>query len=155
MNISSIASATSAYASAGQSIKSQKAASLKPLQSALASGDLSAAQQAFSVYKKSLQSSPVTAATSTSGKTANTSSDDLQSLDSALQDGNLSAAKQAFNSLQRDVQNARQSRGGIDKTGNSAKAQVPESKHVKISVPANAVSQKTPSAIETLLDTQA
>jgi len=98
------ASSTSSDNDVWQTLRKQRNQDFKALQSALQSGDLSGAQQAFSNFQQDAQSS------SPAGKkTQNTQAvADFQSLQSALQSGDLNAAQKAFASWQHDLQSARQ-----------------------------------------------
>jgi hypothetical protein len=74
------------------------------LSQALKSGDLDAAQQAYSAIQQDQQSSqhPINSQLSA----------DFTALGNALQSGDLAGAQQAFSSLQSNAQALRQSRGG-------------------------------------------
>src|SRR5262249_17375708 len=93
-------------------------------QSALQSGDLSGAQQAFATLRQDMRSARrahhhhnggdsqsssstqnTSSTTSSNGSTQSQASKDFAALKSALQSGDLSSAQQAFASFQQDVQN--------------------------------------------------
>jgi ribosomal protein S20 len=107
MNVSSINAATTAYQTSIQSTFKQRAQDFKALQSALQSGDLSGAQQAFATLQKDRQGS--TQAAAGAGNASSQSSpmaSDIQTLQSALQSGDLSSAQSAFATLKQDLQSA-------------------------------------------------
>jgi len=96
------ASAPNADNDVWQTQRKQRNQDFKALQSALQSGDLTGAQQAFANFQQDAPSS------SPAGKkTQNTQAvADFQSLQSALQTGDLNAAQKAFASWQQDLQSA-------------------------------------------------
>jgi hypothetical protein len=105
MNVSSIGATQSAYAPAANS-SSSTGSDFRSLAQALQSGDLGAAQQAWSSLQ---QDSPwVARASSASAAGAATSGSPvaaaLQLLGSALQSGDVAGAQQAFSSLQQAMQ---------------------------------------------------
>jgi len=95
MSISSIASSSvyqSNYTNPFQAVKKD----FKDINSALQSGDLSAAQTAFSAFQ--------TDTSKVSGNnSSNSMSQDIQGLGSALQSGSLTDAQQAFSKIQSDM----------------------------------------------------
>jgi hypothetical protein len=100
MNVSSIATATGAYARPSNAA----AADFESLAQALQSGDIAGAQQAWSTLK---QDAPWIARASSSSAANGTSSpvaSALQTLGSALQSGDAAGAQQAFASLQQATQ---------------------------------------------------
>lgn len=108
MNVSFANPATAAYPTGPQGGLQQPALDFKALGSALRSGDLSAAQQAFANLQKDAQSPVPLATTSTSKPTSQNSplAGDLQALQSALQSGDLSGAQSAFATLRQDLQSS-------------------------------------------------
>ena len=108
-SINGVSSAGSNYQTNAQSPWQQRANDFKALQSALQSGDLSGAQQAFANLQQDGQGfSPASAKTSTAAASAVSSQGAvaIQALQSALSSGNLSAAQQSFATLKQDMQNA-------------------------------------------------
>jgi len=106
MTINNVSSSASLYQTGTQSAWKQGAQDFKALQSALQSGDLSGAQQAFATLQQDLPSSTqTTKSTATSSQTTPTAKD-FQALQSALSSGDLSGAQQAFASLKQDLQSA-------------------------------------------------
>jgi ribosomal protein S20 len=103
MSLSGVSSGTPVYANPIQNNFKQRSDDFKALKSALQSGDISAAQSAFSTFKQDLQT-----AKSSSNNTSQPSQD-FQSLESALSSGDISAAQKAFASFQSDVQAAHKS----------------------------------------------
>src|SRR5271165_2531807 len=75
----------------------------KQLNESLQSGDLSAAQQAYTSIQK-LMGSNVTGSQQASGSTTNPIQSDFAALGQALQSGDLSTAQSAFTQLQQDLQ---------------------------------------------------
>jgi ribosomal protein S20 len=107
MTIQSVSSAAT-NAADPQSIAQQRRADFQALASALQSGDVNSAQQAFAQLQKdnprlaqALNSAP---SSSDSPRLA-----DLKSLASALQSGDVTTAQQAFAKLQADMQSAQKS----------------------------------------------
>lgn len=96
------------------------ASSFNTLGQALQSGDLNAAQQAFTSLLQSVPSAGAPAAGSAGpDNSASSAGADIVSLGQALQSGNLPAAQQAFASLQQAVQ----SHGPAHGAGHAHKAQ--------------------------------
>ncbi len=96
MSISSIASSSvyqSSYTNPFQAVKKD----FKNINSALQSGDLSAAQTAFSTLQTD------TSTVSGTNNSSNPMSQDIQGLGSALQSGSLTDAQQAFSKIQSDM----------------------------------------------------
>ena len=96
MNVSGINSATTAYQTSVQSSFNQRAQDFKALQTALQSGDVTSAQQAFASMQKDMQnSSQAAGATSNPSGQSSQISTDFGTLQSALQSGDLSGAQSA------------------------------------------------------------
>ena len=113
-SINSVSSSPSLYRTDARSSWKQQTQDFKSLQTALQSGNLSAAQAAFAAFQQAQpNSSPVTAsgAATTSGQNSQ-ASNAFQSLQSALTAGNLSGAQQAFATLQRNLESAAASKTG-------------------------------------------
>ena len=106
MTVSNVSSTLTPYQPVVQSPWQQRAQDFKALQSALQSGDLSGAQQAFAALQNNQQTS--TQAANPSGASSPTSqlATDFQSLQTALQAGNLSGAQTAFAAVKQDMQSA-------------------------------------------------
>ena len=112
MNVSGINAATTAYQTSVQSSFKQDAQDFKALQTALQSGDVTSAQQAFASLQKDMQkSSPAAAATSTPSGQSSPISTDFQTLQTALQSGDLSGAQSAFATLKQDMQSTAAAKG--------------------------------------------
>jgi len=111
MNVSSINSSNSASDIAANNPWQKRMQDFKSLQSALASGDLSGAKQAFN----GLQSNQTKAGQGFNATATNTPnspiSNDYQALQSALSSGDLSGAQKAFASLKQDIQSVKGSHG--------------------------------------------
>ena len=141
MSISSISGASS-IAAAGVSPFQQRRQDFQALQQALANGDLSGAQSAFSALQQLFQgaggaagaaasgtagsgtntASSVLAASAASGSstgsaTASPLSSDWAALGQALSSGNLQGAQSAFAQLQTDFRSALQSVAGASSAG--------------------------------------
>ena len=97
MSVSSISSGYNYYQTANTQQRSNQ---LNALDEALASGDLSAAQQAFSQLQQSAPSGPPP------GNSADGVIADISALGQALASNDLSSAQSAFSTLQNDIQNA-------------------------------------------------
>jgi hypothetical protein len=107
MNISAVNSNLYEYQTAAQqSTFQQRAQDFKALQSALQSGDLSGAQQAFASLQQDLPGTAQIANGSNQSNPVSKVSQDFQALQSALQSGDLATAQQAFSTLQQDLQSA-------------------------------------------------
>jgi outer membrane protein assembly factor BamD (BamD/ComL family) len=106
-SISSVSSATNPYQTDTQNPWQQRAQDFKSLQSALQSGDLSGAQQAFASLQQNQPTSSQTASTTTASNRNSQASNAFQALQSALGTGNLEAAQQAFSSLKQSMQSGR------------------------------------------------
>ena len=107
MSVSSINANSYPYAPAAQSVNfQQRAQDFKALQTALQSGDLSSAQQAFSALQHDMPRLAQSANATSQTSPVSQLSQDFQSLQSALQSGDLSSAQQAFASLTQDLQSA-------------------------------------------------
>jgi len=111
MSISSVSSPGNTYQQTNQvSPFKQAKQDYAALAQALAAGNISAAQQAFSAFQQDLQSvqqtqgaqQPVQATQSAKGGIQG----DLSSLSQALSTGDMSAAQTAFANLQKDAQTA-------------------------------------------------
>ena len=115
-SISGLSSIFNPYQTSGTSNVGGLNQDLKSLESSLQSGNLSAAQSAFTSLTQVLQSisqtSPsATGSTSSTGSTTSSSpasaiQQDLQAVSSALQSGDISSAKTAFAKLKLDIQTA-------------------------------------------------
>src|SRR6185295_2693196 len=104
MNISGVSSTNSPYdyQTQIQSSFKQRAEDFKSLESALQSGDLSGAQQAFATLTQ--DGRPVQQAGS-AGKSGNgQAATDFQALQTALQSNDLAEAQKAFSTLKQDIQ---------------------------------------------------
>ena len=109
MTVSSVSSTLNTYQPDVQSPWKQRAQDFNALQSALQSGDLSGAQQAFAAFQKDMPASAQAAQTAQTNSASTPNSQgakDFQALQSALGSGDLSGAQQAFASLQKDLQSA-------------------------------------------------
>jgi hypothetical protein len=106
MNISTISSATTASGTTALSVFQKRALDFRDLQSALQSGDLTAAQTSFAALQKKLPDSAVAGRTNSSSQLGQIGKD-FQALQSALQSGDLSAAQSAFATLKQDLPGAR------------------------------------------------
>lgn len=102
MTISAISSNNSTYQTDITAKLSQRKQDLQNLASALQSGNLATAQQAFALLQKDApninQSQNNQSSSQSSGQTT-----PLQALASALQNGDLSGAQQAFSQLQQNM----------------------------------------------------
>jgi len=106
MTVNSISSTPNAYQPDVQSAWKQRTQDFKALQTALQSGDLAGAQQAFAALQKD-KTGAAQSSTGASPSTDNSQgSKDFQALQTALSSGNLAAAQQAFTALKKDVQGA-------------------------------------------------
>jgi hypothetical protein len=89
---------------------------MQQLASALQSGNLSSAQQAYSTLQSSLQATPGSASGGSSGGQANSFASILQQglnqVGSDLQSSNLSAAQTDFSNLQQQIKAALEQGGG-------------------------------------------
>jgi ribosomal protein S20 len=88
----------------------QRGQDFKALGTALQSGDLAGAQQAFAALQKDTQT--IQSAQSQPSGQNSPGSQDFKTLESALNSGDLSGAQKAFATVQQDVQTARKSHGG-------------------------------------------
>jgi len=114
-SINSVSSSTNAYQTDTQTPWRKRAMDFKALQSALQSGNLSGAQQAFATLQKDMPSVSQTSSTSSTAASTTASSqvtNPFQALQSALSSGNLPAAQQAFAAMQQSMQNAAGVQGG-------------------------------------------
>ena len=115
MNVSGVKSAPAPWQTFAQSGTHQRAQDFQSLRSALKSGDLTGAQQAFANMQKDLQASSQTASTTTSPTSQTLPSSkvsmDFQALQSVLQSGDLSGAQAAFAKLQQDLQSSGATKG--------------------------------------------
>lgn len=105
MNLTTISSAVPAYQPQVQSAFQQRAQDFKALQTALDSGDLSAAQQAFTALQQDRPNAAQNTQSSTNSAPTqpNQLGKDLQSLQSALQSGDIDSAQSAFATLKQDL----------------------------------------------------
>jgi hypothetical protein len=105
MSVSSVSSTSGVNATDFSASFKQTRADFQSLASALQSGDLSSAQQAFAQLQ---QDNPrlAQALNSDSSTSDNSRLNDLKSLAGALQSGNLAGAQQAFAQLQPGAQSA-------------------------------------------------
>ena len=108
MSSTSLSSAVTAKNLHGAAANSSRQ-DLKALGSALQSGDLSSAQNAFAKLQKDAQNNPrlqkaLADKNSPAGK-------DFQALQSALSSGNVGSAQKAYASLQKDLKGAQQQGG--------------------------------------------
>jgi|ERR1035437_1083005 iron uptake system EfeUOB component EfeO/EfeM len=153
MNVSGVNSATTAYQTSVQSSFKQRAQDFKALQTALQSGDVTTAQQAFASLQKDMQTSSK-AAGATSNQSSQTSQlgADFQTLQSALQSGDLSGAQSAFATLKQDLQSTGAAHGAHHHhhhmSGNATSSTSPASS-------STSSSSDVGSIISSLLDTQA
>lgn len=76
---------------------------LKALQSALSSGNISDAQQAFAAFQNDLLSTSPTLMNTSPPTQSNQISTDMDSLSKALQSNDISSAQQAFANLKHDL----------------------------------------------------
>jgi hypothetical protein len=88
----------------------QRGQDFKALGTALQSGDLAGAQQAFAALKT--DTTTIQSAQSQPSWQNSPVSQDMKTLESALNSGDLSGAQKAFATLQQDVQAVRKSHGG-------------------------------------------
>jgi hypothetical protein len=102
MNVSNVGSCASASHSSRQSQFKAVKDDFQKLKSALDSGDVSSAQDAFATLKQDMPAPKNRANNSQFGN-------DLQSVGTALASGDLSGAQKAFASFQQDVQTSRAS----------------------------------------------
>jgi hypothetical protein len=87
------------------------------LKTSLASGDLTAAQNAFTTLQKDMQAigqaqSSQQTATTTASPGSSPLDTDLAAIGTALQNGDVQGAQSAFATLQKDMQQMRQTQGG-------------------------------------------
>jgi len=124
MNVSNVGSSCGTSQSAWQSQFKKVKDDFQKLKSALDSGDVSGAQDAYATLKQDLPA-PKSNSSSSQPQT------DLQSVGTALSSRDLSGAQKAFAAFQQDVQTARASHahkhhhhpdadGGQDNGGNSS-----------------------------------
>jgi len=109
MTISSITSSPYPYQlspTTQQNPRQQWQQDFQSLATALQSGDLSGAQQAFQALQQLRPNAPVspTGQTGQAKSSSNPLSADVSALGSALQSGDLSGAQAAFSKIQQDVQ---------------------------------------------------
>ena len=112
MSISGISASTDpyqAYQANGQNNVKQFRQDFQDLASALQSGDLSGAQQAFAALQQLLPNPSAGSQTSTGqqGNGQNPFSADFSALDQALKSGDLKGAQDAFAKLQQDMQSVK------------------------------------------------
>jgi hypothetical protein len=159
MNISSVNSASAQWQSIAQSGSNQRAQDFQSLRSALQSGDLPGAQQAFANLQKNMQSSSQTAspANSTPSQTtpSSTVGKDFQALQSALQSGDLSGAQTAFATLKQDLQSLRATKGAHRHHHHHGGEAAGTTTQASAGAPTNGSTSNNSSAITSLLNTQA
>jgi hypothetical protein len=114
MSISSVSSASTLLQQTSQvSAFKQIRQDFQTLSQALASGNLSAAQQAYATLQSDMQNVQSAQSTQQSSQTSQsgqaTIQSDLSAVGQALSSGNLTAAQSAFATLQQDMQSAQQS----------------------------------------------
>jgi len=103
-SITSVSSSANPYQTDTQNAWQQRVQDFKSLQSALKSGNLSNAQQAFASLQKDMPEL-AQAANGASSQTSQ-SSNPFLALQNALSSGNLPAAQQAFSTMQQSMQSA-------------------------------------------------
>jgi len=153
MNVSGVNSATAPYQTSVQSSFKQRAQDFKALQTALQSGDMTSAQQAFASLQKDMpKSSQAAGTTSNPAGQPGQIGTDYQSLQSALQSGDLSGAQSAFATLKQDMQGTGAAHGAHhhhhSKGGDATSSTTPASSTTPSSSDAGSV-------LTALLDTQA
>ena len=100
MNVTSI---VNPYRQISLNAANPSQSNLQSLASALQSGNLTAAQNAFATFEQSFSASNSQQGSSQSGQSSPVNSD-IQTLSSALKSGNLTSAQSAFLQLQKDMQ---------------------------------------------------
>ena len=108
MTVSSVSSTLNTYQPDVQSAWRQRTQDFKALQTALQSGDLSGAQQAFAAMQKDQQNSSQATQASSASSQNSQDAKDFQALQTAFSSGDLSGAQQAFAALQKDLQGTSQ-----------------------------------------------
>jgi outer membrane protein assembly factor BamD (BamD/ComL family) len=103
MTVSNVSSTTSPY----QANFKQRFQDFKALASALQSGNLSGAQQAFTTFQSDLQQTQQSGQNSQPFDPNSPVGKDFQALQSALQSGDLSSAQQSFATLRQDAAQSR------------------------------------------------
>ncbi len=111
MAISGVCSNANAYQPNVQSNFKQRQQDFQNLASALQSGDLTGAQNAFAALQK-LQQGRQTQSGPQGDSSTNPIRTDITALGKALQSGNISDAQTAFATLQKDFQSLQQGQGG-------------------------------------------
>jgi hypothetical protein len=107
MNIGSVSSFLGAGAATRQNPFKTIKQDFQKLQSALKSGDLKGAQEAYAQLKQDLPASKDPSGTATSGQPRT----DLDAIGSALQSNDLTGAQKAFATFQQDVKATRGAHG--------------------------------------------
>ena len=155
MTVSNVSSTLSSYPPDTQSPWKRPGQDFKALQSALQSGDLTGAQQAFATLQQDQQNAPHAAKGPGASALATQVSQDFQALQSALSSGDLSGAKQAFATLKQDLQGAGRSRHAHHHHGGVANTTTPTT--TSTTAPTDDSSTSTPStdAVSGTLDLQA
>jgi hypothetical protein len=105
MSVSGLDSTVST--SAVQNPFQQRRTDFRALASALRSGDLAGAQQAFAAWQQDAQGGPQGQGAQPGGSISN----DMQSLQKALQSGDLAGAQKAFATLQQDMRSVHHGHG--------------------------------------------
>jgi hypothetical protein len=110
MSISGVSSNPNAYQSSGvQSNFKQVRQDFRDLASALQSGDLSGAQNAFAALQQLMQNAQPSSQSQSQGNSKQDQfSIDLAAIGKALQSGDLNSAQHAFTKLQQDIQAVQQ-----------------------------------------------
>ncbi len=103
MSVQGISSYTNPYVSSTQSSSSTMSSDFSNLVTAIQSGDLKSAQNAFSQIQSLMQSSQGTTTQQTNGQQSQLSSD-FAALGKALQSGDISGAQDALKKLGQDMQ---------------------------------------------------
>ena len=106
MTVSNVSSTLNTYQPDVQSPWKKRARDFKALQSALQSGDLSGAQQAFAAFQKDMPGSAQAAQAKSASTPNSQGAKDFQALQSALGSGDMAGAQQAFAAMQKDLQGA-------------------------------------------------
>jgi len=109
MSVQGVSGTTNPYLSNVQGGYSGAGSAFKNLVSALQSGDLTGAQNAYSALQSVFQANGVaqrTSSTSSNGEQSQVSTD-FAALGKALQSGNISAAQDAMKKLAQDMQSSR------------------------------------------------
>ena len=158
MNISNVSSASAQWQSITQTPPNQRAQDFQSLRSALQTGDLTAAQQAFSSLQKDIQNTSQVAGTANNPPEQPTSPSqigkDFQALQTALQSGDLSTARSAFETLKQDLQSANSAQRAHHHHHGHKSGNTPSTSSQNPSAAANATANSS-SIVNPLLDIQA